>query len=812
MRRFLIIVLVLVDAFSAWAEKTAPERISSVNAPVSIASEESRKSFIEPQSSTLKSGSVLKSDFQVEFVNFPENAKSAFLYVISMYEGLLSSDVPIKVQAKWETLGTNVLANTSPTSFYKNFSGALLADVYYPVALAEKLSGKELNGTEAEIVCTFNKNISWFLGTNGDTPDSQYDFVTVALHELIHGLGFSGFFDVDANNGDLNNSLHLPSVYDWYIYQNDLQVCDHDHFNMPSTELKSTLVSGNLKVKGNDGTDVESVYAPKSWNVGTSIYHYNESGFEKGDANALMSPFIFKGEAIHYPGDKTLNILADLGWKSLSFEGTQIKDFENAIAQLPVSVEVNGELNVDKNSVFFAYSTDNFVTTNKIELTYNNTTKKFEGNVPLSISKGLVQYYYSASSTSNVVYTCPDNAPDKKYSFRIGPDYYPPVLKHNPSKMLTASNPVLDMSAVATDNVAIASVSIVYRINGQDQEPVTLNLQGEDVYAGQLELPAGLGENDVVEYRVLATDNTTRGNKRYLPTTGYYNVDVCETTKPVIGYACNFDSSNKDFEISDFEINRPSGFSSGVLHTVSPYPESTVENERYSLIAQLKYPIILEKNGMMNFDEVVLVEPGEEGAVYTEETFWDFVIVEGSKDNGKSWLPVIDGYDSGADAMWNSHFTGTLKSSVSEASGSDNLFLPQHINLTENNSFEEGDTVLFRFRLASDQQVTGWGWAIDNLTIQSVTTAADEILAQDNVSVYPNPFQSSIYVDGVDANGADLEIVVTDLYGKTVFRETRFGTYDQKIKVDLPNIAPGIYLASITDNNSISISQKIIKN
>jgi len=812
MRRFLTFALVFVGAFNTWAQKPDQDRITSVNAPINIASEDSRKSFIEPQNSTLKSGTVLKSDFQVEFVNVPENAKSAFLYVVSIYENLISSDIPITVEVNWEAMGTNVLASTSPSSFYKNFTGARMSNVYYPVALAEKLAGKELNGSESDIVCTFNKNISWYLGTDGNGPSTQYDFVTVALHELVHGLGFSGFFNVENGVGDLENTNHLPSIYDWYVYQNSLQVCDHDHFAAPSTQLKSALESGELSLQGNDGEEVEGVYAPKTWNDGSSIYHYNESGFEKGDANALMSPYIFKGEAIHYPGDKTLSILADLGWKALSFDGTLIKDFEEAVVQLPVSVEVGGELNADTSSVFFAYSTDNFATVTKVKLNYNSGTKKFEANVPMSITQGLVCYYYSASTTNNIVYTYPDNAPEKKYSFRIGPDYYPPVLKHNPSKMLTTSHPILDMSAIATDNVGIESVSVVYRINGQDQEPVTLKLQGGDVYAGQLELPAGLTASDVVEYRVLAKDNTARANKRYLPTSGYYNVDVCETLNPVRGYASNFESDNDDFEVSDFSIDRPSGFSSGNLHTVNPYPESTVENEKYSLIAQLKYPIILEENGMMSFDEVVLVEPGETGTIYTEELFWDFVIVEGSKDNGKSWLPVTEGYDSGADEMWSTQFNGTLKSAVSEASGADNLFLPQDINLTEDTPFEAGDTVLFRFRLASDQQVTGWGWAIDNLTIQSVTTGADDMMAEENVNIYPNPFQNSIYVDGVDARGSDLDITVTDLYGKTVFRETRYSSYDQKIKVDLPNIAPGIYLASITDNNTISINQKIIKN
>lgn len=813
MRRFLIIALVLFDAFSTMAQKHLPERITSVNAPVNIASEEIRKSFTPSPEMNLKSGVVLKSDFQVEFINFPENAKPAFLYAVSIYENLISSPVPIKVQARWEGLGANVLANSTPSSFYKNFDGARLSDVYYPVALVEKLSEKEVNGSEPDIICTFNKNMDWYFGTNGDGPSKQYDFVTVAIHEIVHGLGFSGFFGVENGAGSLNNTAHLPSIYDWYIYKNNLQVSDPDHFTSPSAQLKDALESGELSLKGSDGAEIEGIYAPSTFNSGASIYHYNESGFESGDANAIMSPYIFKGEAIHYPGDKTLQILADLGWKSLKVDGLKINDFEEAVAELPVRVEVSSELKVDSSSVNFTYSTDRFATSTSVKLTYNKGTKRFEGKVPLEVTRGNVQYYYSASSASNVKFTCPDNAPDKMYTFRIGQDYYPPSLKHNPIKIVEGTNPVLDLTARAEDNVGIESVSVIYRVNGEEQEPFIMRFQGEDVYTGQLHLPYSLNENDVVEYRVLAKDNTARGNKRYLPNSGYYTVDVFEPQKPVSGYASNFDSDNNDFKTSDFEISVPSGFSSGNLHTMNPYPESTVENEKYNLVAQLKFPIIIEENGLMSFDEIVLVEPGEEGTVYTEDMFWDFVIVEGSRNNGKSWLPITDGYDSGVDPVWASHFTSNLKSTVSEASGDENMFLRQTINLTAETPFEAGDTVLFRFRLASDQEVTGWGWAIDNLTIQSITTGAEEVLAEDNVSIYPNPFQNSIYVDGLDSGGADLEVTVTDMYGKTVFRETRFGTFsNERIKIDLPNVAPGVYLASITDNQSISVNQKIIKN
>lgn len=815
MRHLIIIALVLVGAFYARAEQSDQDRITKINAPINIASEDSKKSFIAPHESNLKSGSVLKSDFQVEFVNFPENAKPAFLYAVSIYENLISSPVPIKVRATWKGMGTNVLASSTPGSLYRNFNGARLSNVYYPVALAEKLGKKDLNGTEADIECSFNNSISWYYGINGDCPSNEYDFVTVVLHELVHGLGFVGFFDIVNNQGTLSNSSNAPSIYDVFIHnQLNQQIADENLFARPSSTLKEQLLSENLVLKSQGNSEEVNIYAPKNWNVGTSIYHYPETEFGAGDANALMSPFIFKGEAIHYPGDKTLEVLGQLGWKSVSFDDYEIKDFEEPCEKLTVFVGVDGEMDIDKSSVKITFSTDNFATSQTVSLAYNENADQFEGDLPLNFAKGKIQYYYQANTTGDVTFSYPERAPDQKLSFRIGDDYYPPVLQHNPEKLVSADHPVMDVAAVATDNVAIQMVQIEYRINGIDQEPFIMPSLGNDVYGGKFEFPVALNSDDIVEYRVVAIDNTSRENKRRLPTSGYYTVAVFDAEEPLAGYFSNFDSPNSDFEISDFEVTRPAGFNSGNLHTINPYPESNSEKTKYNLVAQLKYPIVLEENGLMSFDEVVLVEPGEEGSFYTEEQFWDFVIVEGSKNNGKSWLPVTDGYDSSIDDLWNSQFAGSLKSAVSQAAGAENMFLKQTINLTDNTGFEAGDTVIFRFRLASDKAVTGWGWAIDNLSIQEVTTAVDESLASSDVTIYPNPFQSSIYIDGFQSDVAsDVEVIITDLYGKTVHRETLYdASYTGRIKVDLPNVAPGVYMASISDNSLNTITQKIIKN
>jgi len=247
---------------------------------------------------------------------------------------------------------------------------------------------------------------------------------------------------------------------------------------------------------------------------------------------------------------------------------------------------------------------------------------------------------------------------------------------------------------------------------------------------------------------------------------------------------------------------------------MNPYPESALENEKYNLIAQLNYPVILEENGQMTFDEIVLVEPGEQGTRFTDDIFWDYVIVEASKNNGTSWEPLADGYDSGINESWKSQFTTSLKSASSNASGHENMFWQHNINLTENGSFAAGDTVLFRFRLASDKSVNGWGWAIDNLKIQNVNTANDNILAKNEVSIYPNPCTNSLFFDCANmSDHSSVEIMITDLTGKTVFREKNIDTiFNPKLKIDLSSIKSGVYLASITDADYNTITQRIIKN
>ena len=74
-------------------------------------------------------------------------------------------------------------------------------------ALANARHGSDLDPADDDISATFNSNwgtagcgaaSSWYYGLDGNAPASSIDFVTVLLHELGHGLGFSTFVSLSS--------------------------------------------------------------------------------------------------------------------------------------------------------------------------------------------------------------------------------------------------------------------------------------------------------------------------------------------------------------------------------------------------------------------------------------------------------------------------------------------------------------------------------------------------------------------------------------------------------------------------------------
>jgi large repetitive protein len=260
--------------------------------------------------------------FQVNYdagFNANPSAKAAFQRAVDIWSTQITSSVPITVDASFAALDPGVLGSAGASYVSRNFSGAPRSNTWYPAPLAAKLRGSNSNPGTAMITAQFSSTANWYYGTDGNTPGGQSDFVSVVLHEIGHGLGFSGSGELNSLIGSIGygNTTVSPDVFDVSVVDGTgLSVLS---LTSPSATLGALFVSGNLYwngtngVAGNGGTRPK-LYAPTTWQGGSSYSHLDESTYAAGNANSLMTPAISGGESIHDPGPITRGMFQDMGW------------------------------------------------------------------------------------------------------------------------------------------------------------------------------------------------------------------------------------------------------------------------------------------------------------------------------------------------------------------------------------------------------------------------------------------------------------------------------------------------------------------
>lgn len=255
------------------------------------------------------------STFIVNYTGFTPEAQNAFQYAVDIWASLLDSSVPIVINASYQSIAGNSLGFASANQLFDNFPNAPQPNTAYPVALASKLAGFDINPNSHDISATFNSNFTWYFGTDGNCPAGTFDFVTVVLHELGHGLGIAGSPTVSAGLG--NWQLPVRVVYDKLIENGSQQ--NITSFPANSAELAAQLTGNDLFWFGSNAVEANNlvnpkIHAPLTFSLGSSFSHLNEATFLVGDVNSLMTPFVQQAEANHYPGPVVMGMLKDMGW------------------------------------------------------------------------------------------------------------------------------------------------------------------------------------------------------------------------------------------------------------------------------------------------------------------------------------------------------------------------------------------------------------------------------------------------------------------------------------------------------------------
>ena len=282
--------------------------------------------------------------------------RNAVLEAANQLSQRLRSEAPITVQACWDDLGSGdrvTLAQAGPTNFLidDRSNGGVSNGVYFPARPASFLpqrnsfyaaaTATKNNGAAAcqtfggpcnatpDIYIAFNSLIDGpeALGTRnfyyGTSPSANTvndpDFVSVALHELTHGMGYVSLVNLDSSDGVLGEepagrddiftrqvvdlSTGTPRALARLSNADRIAAITGGRLQWVGARALAnpefTLVTGELGIPLNSPNPLES---------GSSLSHLDPNRF----SNQLMLPFISRTRALGIAAGQ----LEDLGWDS----------------------------------------------------------------------------------------------------------------------------------------------------------------------------------------------------------------------------------------------------------------------------------------------------------------------------------------------------------------------------------------------------------------------------------------------------------------------------------------------------------------
>lgn len=741
-------------------------------------------------------------------------ARNAFEYAVDIWERILVSPVPIRIQANWQAIISSgrgqVLGSASPADARIS---ALMPKfpVWYPIGLYEKILGRNINGNGFEVVARFNSTADWYFGTDGRTPNDKIDFVSVVLHELGHGLGFFGGYQVNQDGTGEVGFNGYPYIYDTYVAnQAGVLLADTTVFKNPSTVLARQFSAATgvffdaPHVTKRNGNERTKLYAPTVFAPTSSIAHLDQTRYQ-GTANALMTPFTNNGESVQDPGAVTINMFEEMGWILTQIKHTPLSNTDQVSKPLDIAASIVSDTIIDlkKFKLVLYYSDDNFRTQKTIEMQADRNGQ-YITQIPATNTNKTISYYFSTQDPLGREIRLPNSAPTIPFRLTVAVDNDPPVIAHTSEGFLLDNTDTTFIVAKVTDLLGIDTVFAEYQINSGAISSLPLRFLGNDdfgggIYGNIVITRSLLQAGGTFKYRITARDVTSRKNQGSIPSaTDFYTLNIVKIGEAKNVYENNFNQASSDFVTNSAKIEQPSGFADAALHSEHPYQDGKGVNDASDFIALLTTPIIVrERDALVKFDEVVLVEPGETGSQFGDSDFWDYVIVEGSTDKGKTWIPALSGYDSRANSVWFSAYNRSTSANNSVTLGTSSLFRPRSINLLDR--FKPNDQVLLRFRLHADQSAHGWGWAIDNLQIQNtVVGLADYLVYQGDMKVFPNPSQGVFNFTLSNTKMGDINLRLYNVLGSEV-KNFHFVKTDQTFQTELNvgNIAKGVYFLHI---------------
>jgi len=222
-------------------------------------------------------------------------------YSLELLGEKLAGTVPVNISVDFYSMGEGVIGSSRFPDCYFNPE----TQTWYPSALWNQMVGYPAH-LGRDITLSMNSDFSFYYGLDG--AGSKIDYVTIMLHEAVHGLGFGSMC---STNGSYFYGTY-PNIYDRMLFQGLNGPCMTE---LTQPERAALIISNNLYagppgsnlLAANNGVRVK-MFAPTTYRPGSTAHHW--------DSNVSFPTFM--KYAYDYPlhtfNNRKIGILLDLGW------------------------------------------------------------------------------------------------------------------------------------------------------------------------------------------------------------------------------------------------------------------------------------------------------------------------------------------------------------------------------------------------------------------------------------------------------------------------------------------------------------------
>lgn len=241
----------------------------------------------------------------------PSSKRQAFEAAGGIWSSVLEVEVPIEVGVSVESFSDpGILGGAAPADLLANDPAFPVTGTWYVAALANQFLARDASPGRVEIDVLISSDYQFDERVDGTAARDRVSLLTLALHELGHGLGHTTLARRFPDGTGTIRHEGLPLSFDLVVRDGNRTALADLAPAAVGRALTQRLIWGGAEGIRADGGLLPELYAPRLFQPGSSVSHVDEALYGTG----LMTPFIDNGEVHTAVPPLTQAMMADFGW------------------------------------------------------------------------------------------------------------------------------------------------------------------------------------------------------------------------------------------------------------------------------------------------------------------------------------------------------------------------------------------------------------------------------------------------------------------------------------------------------------------